>query len=48
MISQAQKLAKLKKTWFPSRKHSSIPVELWDRKAALGLSSMIYLFMNFA
>ena len=40
--------AKLKKPGFHSRKHSSIPVELWERKLAPGLSSIQYLFMNFA
>ena len=38
----------MKKPGFHSRKHSSIPVELRLRKPAPGLSSVQYLFMNFA
>ena len=48
MISHIEKAAKLKKPSFHSRKHSSIPVELWEGKLAPGLSSAQYLFMNFA
>ena len=48
MVSHIKKAAKLKKPGFHSRKHSSIPVELWEKKPAPGLSSIQYLFMNFA
>ena len=40
MISHLYKAAKLKKPGFHSRKHLSIPVELWERKPAPGLSSI--------
>ena len=42
------KTVKLKKPGFHSRKHSSIPVELWEREPVPGLTSIQYLFMNFA
>ena len=48
MISHIEKAAKLKKPGFRSRKHSGIPVELWERKPAPGLSSIHNIFMNFA
>ena len=47
MILHIYKAAKLKKPGFHSRKHLSIPVELWERKPVPGLSSVQYLFMNF-
>ena len=48
IIKKKKQTNKLKRPGFRSRKYSSILVELSERKPAPGLSSIHYLFINFA